>query len=170
MTPHEPFTIRDARDDERAAVRELTLASFEQYSTIMAPEAWIALRDTVLAGLEAPGASERIVAERGGALVGSVLVFPPRGDGAATGGRMPWPELRLLAVAPEARGAGAGEALVRECVRRTRAAGYPALGLYSSDSMRVARRLYQRLGFEREPEHDFRTPGAELVQAFKLDL
>ncbi|GAB4210390.1 MAG: GNAT family N-acetyltransferase [Roseiflexaceae bacterium] len=165
------FHLRDARDDEREAIHDLTLASYEQYATIMAPSAWAALRGALVAALASPGPVERIVAEGSdGVLLGSVLLFPPNQGTPDAAGRMAWPELRLLAVAPAGRGQGVGEALVRECARRTRAAGFPALGLHTSDSMREAIRLYERLGFQRAPKYDFRPPGAELVKGYSLRL
>jgi ribosomal protein S18 acetylase RimI-like enzyme len=84
--------------------------------------------------------------------------------------RAGWPELRLLAVAPMARGAGVGQALVDECVRRARASGHSELGLHTSESLRAAVRMYERMGFERAPEHDLRPEGAELVMAYRLPL
>src|SRR6476620_5759616 len=94
------FSIRDARADEAAAIQALTLAAYAEYASIMAPTAWIALRQALLAGLEAEGAVERIVAELDGALVGSVMLYSPTANAygnAITGDG--WPELRLLAVA-----------------------------------------------------------------------
>ena len=99
------------------------------------------------------------------------MLYPPRADaygGAA--GPASWPELRLLAVAPEARGQGIGEALVNECVRRARRMGATELGLHTSRSMEVAMRMYRRLGFVRAPEHDFQPEGAELVEGYRLPL
>jgi predicted N-acetyltransferase YhbS len=131
--------IRDARADERAAIRELTLAAYAEFAPIMTPTAWAALRQAVLAGLDAEGAVERIVAEQNGALLGSVMLYSPTanayGNAAAPAG---WPELRLLAVAPAARGQGVGRALVEECMRRARRAGASALGLHTSESLRAA--------------------------------
>ena len=67
-------------------------------------------------------------------------------------------------------GLGVGHALVDECVRRARRAGAAELGLHTSESMRVARRMYERMGFERAPERDFRPGGAELVEGYRLRL
>lgn len=163
--------MRDARDDEHAAVRALTLRAYAEYADVMAPAAWAGLERAVRAALADRGAAERIVAERAGELVGSVLLYPPSAD--AYGGlaaQASWPELRLLAVAPEARGLGVGAALVRECVRRARRMGARELGLHTSASMRVARAMYGRMGFVRAPEHDFRPDGAELVEGYRLPL
>lgn len=163
--------VRDARPDERDAVRALTLGAYAQYAAVMTPGTWAGLEGAVRAALDAEVPAERIVAECDGALVGSVMLFPPAVD--AYGGlaaRAPWPELRVLAVAPEARGLGVGQALVEECVRRARASGAAAIGLHSSRSMAAALRMYERLGFVRDPATDFQPDGDELVQGFRLAL
>jgi GNAT superfamily N-acetyltransferase len=165
------LTVRDARPGEHAAVREMTLTAYAEYAGVMAPAAWALLDRAVRAALDSAWAAECIVAERGGELAGSVFLFPPASDAYGGLAEPPrWPELRLLAVAPAARSEGVGAALVRECARRARAAGAPALGLHTSASMTVARRMYARLGFVRAPEHDFRPDGAELVEAYQLPL
>jgi predicted N-acetyltransferase YhbS len=162
--------IRDARPGDRESIRALTLQAYDQYAEIMDPDAWAGLSGAIRNALEVEGA-ERIVAERGGRLVGSVMLYPPDADaynGAA--GPASWPELRLLAVAPEARGAGVGQALVDECVRRARRMGATELGLHTSKSMEAAMRMYRRMGFVRAPEDDFQPEGAELVEGYRLPL
>jgi ribosomal protein S18 acetylase RimI-like enzyme len=76
----------------------------------------------------------------------------------------------MLAVAKSARGQGVGKALVNECIRRAKAHGAKALGLHTSDSLRVAIKMYESMGFVRDPKYDFQPDGAELVMAFRLDL
>jgi predicted N-acetyltransferase YhbS len=165
------FHIRDARPEERAAIRELTQAAYAEFAAIMAPSAWAGLWQAVDAGLDAEGDVERIVAERDGALIGSVMLYSPAasayGDAVAAAS---WPELRLLAVAQAARGQGVGTALVEECMRRARRAGAQALGLHTSESLRAGIRMYERLGFVRAPEGDFQPSGAELVMAYRVTL
>ncbi|HEX6748647.1 MAG TPA: GNAT family N-acetyltransferase [Longimicrobium sp.] len=163
--------IRDAREEDRDAVRELTLRAYAEYARVMAPSAWAGLEGAIHRALDEDAAAERIVAEHDGKLVGSVMLYPPETDaygGAANAA--PWPELRLLAVSPDARGMGVGQALVDECVRRARAGGATELGLHTSQSMRAALRMYERMGFVRAPEHDFHPDGAEHVWGFRLDL
>jgi RimJ/RimL family protein N-acetyltransferase len=36
--------------------------------------------------------------------------------------------------------------------------------------MHNARRLYERLGFVHDPDHDFHPPGGELVEGYRLRL
>ena len=164
--------IRDARAADRDTIRALTLAAYAEHARVMAPDAWAGLDGAVRAALETEGEGvERIVAERAGELVGSVMLYSPSVD--AYGGiakRVSWPELRLLAVAPTLRGAGIGQALVEECARRARRAGAAELGLHTSESLRAAVRMYERMGFVRAPEFDFRPGGAELVMAYRLPL
>ena len=165
------LTIRDARADERDAIRELTFASYGEYATRMTPTAWAALEQALVGALASEGPAERIVAEREGRLVGSVMLYPRSAD--AYDGALAeahWPEVRLLAVAPDARGAGVGAALLGECVRRAWLAGARELGLHTSQSMQAAVRMYQRFGFVRVPEHDFQPEGGELVTAYRLQL
>jgi predicted N-acetyltransferase YhbS len=164
------LVIRDARPDERDAIRALTMQAYGQYAAVMDPDAWAGLAEAIRIGLDAGGA-ERIVAERGERLLGSVMLFPPAADAyPGETGPANWPELRLLAVAAEARGMGVGQALVEECVRRARRMGAAELGLHTSISMAAAMRMYQRMGFVRAPDHDFHPEGAEFVEAYRLPL
>ncbi len=69
-------------------------------------------------------------------------------------------EVRLLAVAPAARGVGAGEALMRRCLQRAGLAGCEQMVLSTQPTMLAAHRLYERLGFMRAPERDWERPGS----------
>src|SRR5262249_56991066 len=80
------------------------------------------------------------------------------------------PVVRLLAVAPSARGGGIGALLMQECARRARAAGAEALTLHTTDMMQAAMRLYARLGFERAPALDFEPAPGVVAKGFRLDL
>ncbi|RKN40540.1 GNAT family N-acetyltransferase [Streptomyces hoynatensis] len=75
-------------------------------------------------------------------------------------------EFRMLAVRPEARGRGVGEALVRECLRRARALGRKRVLLSSQLQMHTAHRLYRRLGFVRAPERDWEPVPGLMLHAF----
>lgn len=94
------------------------------------------------------------VAEVEERVVGTVTLLP---DAAADG--HPWPEgaavVRFLAVDHAARGRRFGEMLTSLCIEEARQAGSSALGLHTAPVMVAARRMYERLGFNRAPEHDF---------------
>ncbi|MEO8334189.1 MAG: GNAT family N-acetyltransferase [bacterium] len=163
--------VRDAAPQELEAVRALTVRAFEQYGAIMSAGTWAGLRGAVDSALDSTEPAHRLVVERDGKLVGSVLLFAPSTD--AYGGiakRVAWPEVRMLAVDPSARGLGVGQLLMDECVRRARRDDASAIGLHTSDDMRAARMLYTRMGFVRVPEFDFLPPGGEMVEAYRLEL
>jgi GNAT superfamily N-acetyltransferase len=164
--------VRAARPAERAAILDLTLLAYQEYMPQI-PAHWDAYRENIRAALADPGPATQIVAERGGALVGAVLLYPSGTSISAPGfpqRRRQWPEVRLLAVAPQARGLGIGGALMRECRRRAEAAGDDALTLHTTEMMRAARRLYERMGFVRVPELDFHPAPDLTVHGFRLDL
>src|SRR5438270_3949 len=111
--------IRDARDDERAAIQAITLAAYAEYATIMPGPFWEEYRRQLLITLDEEGPVERIIAEHEGMLVGSVLLFPPLANAyTRTEVSSNWPEVRLLAVKPATRGQGIGTALMDECEQR----------------------------------------------------
>ncbi len=119
--------IRDARREDRDAARKVTLSAFQQYAASMPPPRWEGYRENILATLTDVAPAQQIVAEKEGIIVGSVLLYPP-GTAFSTPdeGPLTCPEIRLLAVAPEARGQGIGTALMQECIRRARSLGPPA--------------------------------------------
>jgi ubiquinone/menaquinone biosynthesis C-methylase UbiE len=80
------------------------------------------------------------------------------------------PEVRLLAVLPEARGLGVGLLLMQECIERARRSGSAALTLHTTDMMRAAMRLYARMGFVAAPELDFHPAPGMTVKGFRLSL
>ncbi|MFF7794112.1 GNAT family N-acetyltransferase [Streptomyces sp. NPDC007991] len=100
-------------------------------------------------------AADVLVATRGEQLLGGVT-FVPAGGPMADIARPGEAEIRMLAVAHEARGRGAGEALVRACVDRARATdGCVRVVLSTQRTMHSAHRIYERLGFVRVPERDW---------------
>ncbi|MCC9309632.1 GNAT family N-acetyltransferase [Kitasatospora sp. RB6PN24] len=65
-------------------------------------------------------------------------------------------EIRMLATAAAARGRGVGEALVRTTVARSRELGLTGMAFSTQPRMTAAHRVYERVGFRRTPERDWR--------------
>ena len=145
----------------------MTRAAYAEYAARMPPRLWQAYRGNIETTLAEPAPAAQIVADEAGAVVGAVLLYPPADDALPP---RPWPEVRLLAVAPAARGRGIGAALMQECIWRTREAGQPVLSLHTTDFMRVAKAMYERMGFVRAPEIDFTPAPGVVIQGFRLDL
>jgi GNAT superfamily N-acetyltransferase len=156
---------------DRDAVIALTLEAYGQYASALPDEAWEGYRKNIVERLSGDEPAQRIVAEREGVLVGSVLLIPPDdAAGAPNDQQDARPEVRLLAVAPESRGQGVATALMAECVRRAREAGARALGLHTTDVMAVAQGMYVRMGFERDPATDFHPAEGIHIKGYRLDL
>lgn len=159
--------VREAEAADRPAIHDVTLAAYEEYAARMPPALWRGYRQNIVATLADPAPALQLVAEDAGAVVGTVLLYPAASAGPTA---RPWPEVRLLAVAPSARARGVGAALMRECIARTRARGATVLSLHTTDLMRVAKSMYERMGFERAPELDFTPAPGVVIQGFRLDL
>ncbi len=164
--------ILDARDGDRDAIRDVTMSAYQEYAALMSAH-WEGYHQSILATLDEVRPAEQIVAEMDGAIAGTVLLYPGGTVFTAPDGRqvtLAWPELRLLAVAPPARGRGIGAALVRECMRRARQSGAAVLTLHTTDVMGVAMAMYERMGFVRAPQLDFHPAPNVTVKGYRFDL
>ncbi|WP_330264532.1 GNAT family N-acetyltransferase [Streptomyces griseorubiginosus] len=97
--------------------------------------------------------AEVLVAVSGSELLGGVT-YVPDGGPLSEIARPGEAEIRMLAVAHEARGRGVGRALVQACIDRASAAGTD-LVLCTQPTMHTAHRIYEGLGFTRAPERDW---------------
>ncbi|MDJ0379250.1 GNAT family N-acetyltransferase [Streptomyces sp. G-G2] len=137
------------------------LLSFEHNEFYLA-----VLRD--VAGRAADG--EVLVADHDGRVLGGVTFAAP-GSPLADIAAPHEAEFRMLAVSRDARGRGAGEALVRACMARARALeGVTHLVLSTQAAMLGAHRIYQRLGFIRTPERDWAPVPAVPLLTYRAEL
>lgn len=112
---------------------------------------------------------EVFVAEGERGLAGVVVLFGPEAPARVVAGAGE-AELSRLAVAAAERGRGIGRALVALCERRARAAGWPAIALWSRAGQVEAHRLYESMGYRRISERDsVDATGLERL-AFRLEL
>jgi GNAT superfamily N-acetyltransferase len=162
--------LRDAAIDELPFIREQRVQSYEEHSKKIPKAHWRALKQAISSDADTKPNVEVMVAEVEGVIAGSVALFPAKTD--AYEGyveEMEYPEIRMLAVSPEARGKGVATALINECIQRAKAQGYHSIGLHTADFMESAMRLYEGLGFERLPQYDFEPAGdGIIVKAFRL--
>ena len=148
------ITIRSADPTEYAALGEITAQAYLQDGLLDYGEgdAYLPVLKDVA---RRAAAAEVLVAVDGERLLGGVTFVSGPGP-IADIARPGEAEIRALAVAREARGRGAGEALARACVDRARATeGCTAVVLSSQRGMHTAHRIYERLGFVRTPERDW---------------
>ena len=161
--------IRDIRPGEEAEAGRVTRLAYLEFADPGDSE-W----DDYLAQIEdvgrRAGAVPVLVAVEDGRILGSATLETEEaglGDDPIEPGTA---NLRMLGVDPEARGLGAGRALVEECVRRARAAGRHAVTLHTIGGMKVAQHLYESMGFVRDPARDWQVTPDFMLYAFRLDL
>lgn len=96
-----------------------------------------------LSAAYAPADRAYFVAELGGAVVGGAGIAPlDNGDAALC-------ELRKMYFLPEARGIGAGAAMMQQCLNAARVAGFTRCYIETLTGMDAAQALYLRSGFAR---------------------
>ncbi|CAL9588714.1 GNAT family N-acetyltransferase [Streptomyces sp. enrichment culture] len=148
------FVIRRASAEEYPALGELTAQAYLRGGLLDFGESDAYLGELRDVGRRA-AAAEVLVAADDDRVLGGVT-FVPSGGAMADIARSGEAEIRMLAVDPEARGRGVGEALVRACTDRARAVpGCGSVVLSTQRTMRAAHRLYERLGFVRTPDRDW---------------
>jgi ribosomal protein S18 acetylase RimI-like enzyme len=79
-------------------------------------------------------------------------------------------ELARLAVSASARRRGVGRALADRCARIAREQGWPAIALWSREYQVAAHRLYESLGYRRQPDRDERDGSGHERLVFRLQL
>ena len=95
-----------------------------------------------------------VVADLDGRLVGCLTYVPHPRERYAEHGDPDAATFRYFGVDPSMQGSGVGEAMVRWVLDRARADGRRRVLIHTLTSMRSAQRLYERLGFVRDPSHD----------------
>ncbi len=164
---HEAVTVREIRPDEHDALGRLVVDSYRDddpsvlddgYAEELADVATRARQGTVL------------VALAGDELLGGVTYVSDRSSPLAEMDVPDAASFRMLGVSPAAQRRGAGRALVEACVARARAEGRHEIIIHSTRSMGRAHRLYERLGFRRDPSLDWWPVQTVELIAFRLDL
>ncbi len=161
------FEIRPPRPDEYAAAGAVTVEAYEVDGHLDGDVGYDKeLRDIAR---RAELAEVLIAVDGKGDVLGTVTIVAS-GSRYAEISRDGELEFRMLAVTPKARGRGVGEALTRAVLDRAKTLGLARVVLSSLADMRSAHRLYERLGFTRLPERDWRPfPDISLI-AYAIDV
>ncbi len=164
--------IRDARPSDRAAIRDLTLAAYQEYAEPLGTS-WEGYKDGMLRTLENIKPAQQIVVDDHGEIVATVLLYPadtiftaPSGSSVAA----PFPEIRLLAVSPSRRGRGLGTLLIREAIERAKAWQAKAVMLHTVSIMSHLTEMYERMGFVPFPKFDFELAPRVRLECYRLNL
>jgi putative acetyltransferase len=135
------FLIRPVAEDDNQLLARLLRDVMEEFG---ATGAGSSLQDPEMQDIASAYAGARsayFVVESTGGLVGG------GGLGPLAGGESDVCELRKMYLRPEARGRGLGRAMLTRCMEMARQLGYKRMYLETRQTMREARRLYERNGF-----------------------
>jgi ribosomal protein S18 acetylase RimI-like enzyme len=109
-----------------------------------------------------------LVAVEGDRVLGTITLAP-YGTELAEIAREGEMELRMLAVAPDARGRRIAERLMRAAIERGLGWGAHAVVLSTMPQMRAAQRVYDRMGLRRAPERDWEGESGQVFYAYVAD-
>jgi ribosomal protein S18 acetylase RimI-like enzyme len=147
------FGIRPVRPDDHDALADLTVTAY-----LTTPEGVgdgpyrDELRD--VAG-RAAAAEVLVAVDADDTVLGGIAYIP---DATSALAEFDDPEaagIRMLAVAPAAGRRGIGRALTTACIDRARAAGRRRIVLHTTAGNAVAQRMYEGMGFRRDPAADW---------------
>lgn len=167
--------IREARPDEFEPLGRLLVDVYARLEGFPRPDEqprYYALLANIGQFTGKPQAQLLVALDEEDRLLGGTVYFGDMaqyGSGGIAGTLTHASGIRLLGVAPAARGLGVGRALTEACIQRACAHGHARVVLHTTRAMQVAWGMYERLGFERAPELDF-MQGELPVFGFCLDL
>jgi ribosomal protein S18 acetylase RimI-like enzyme len=145
--------VRRVRPDEYAEAGRVTADAYREFADSDSWEEYL----RTLADVEARAKRATVlVAVEDGRILGTLtLELDQRIDA----GDPPLPpseaHIRMLGVAPDARGRGVARALIDASFELAREAGRTRISLHTTQRMRAAQAMYRSLGFERLPDRVF---------------
>jgi GNAT superfamily N-acetyltransferase len=149
----ETLLVRAALADELAEVGDVTVAAYRaagmavgEYADELVDTASRAAAAELLVAVESAGHDRRVL---------GTITYCPAGSRYREIARADEAEFRMLAVRPDAQGRGIGRALTEACVDRARAQGFRALVLSTPAGATAPHRLYESMGFVRQPARDW---------------
>lgn len=138
--------IRTYFADDKEALNDIAVQAFYQYKGKYLEWGKFQIGIGKMADLSDCG--RIIVAESEGAIIGGVAYIGPGINPAKAAFFDPdWAIMRMLVVAPRARGLGAGKLLANECIKYAMGDGARTFALHTSPIMKIALPMYIKMGF-----------------------
>ena len=162
-------TPRLARPDELERVGSLTVQAYLDGGVLGDGAADSYLATLADAADRSARAELYVLTDADGDVVATMTLAPAGGPYAEVAGAGEL-EMRMLAVAPSQQGRGLASAMVGFAVRQVSARGLAGLVITVIDHNTRALRLYERLGFARQPERDLEPVPGVLLLALTLTV
>ena len=169
------LTIRDLHPSEFDALGQLLVEAYSNLDGFPKPADqphYYEMLANIGAFTEKPSTRVLVAISPKGHLVGGVVYFGDMlhyGSGGIATSIRGASGIRLLGVDPEYRKSGAGKALASACIQLAQEKGHSQVILHTTQAMRIAWGLYERLGFARSEDLDFSQQGLP-VFGFRLKL
>ena len=169
------YSIRNAHPNEFKAIGQLMVEVYSQLEGFPKPEAHPVYYEMLakVGELTQKEGTELLVAVSSeGEIAGAVVYFNDiRHYGAddIAAHEKEAAGFRLLAVGPSTRGAGLGKRLTIECINKAKEANHKQVIIHSTNAMKLAWGMYERLGFRRSEDLDF-SKGTLQIFGFRLKL
>ncbi|WP_420575496.1 GNAT family N-acetyltransferase [Ekhidna sp.] len=168
-----PVTISQAQPEDHAAIGQLMVGVYSSLPGFATPEEQPAYYQMLanIGDFTVKESVELLVAKNEGDILGAVVYI---GDMQDYGAAINIEDtnavaFRLLAVSTSARGLGVGKLLTNACLDKARLQGKKQMIIHTTESMKVAWGMYEKIGFVRSTALDFVQSGLQ-VYGFKMGL
>lgn len=158
--------VREVRPDEYAAAGDVAVEGYRDFYREALGSYADRLRDVAT---RSEGAVV-LVAVEDDEVVGTVTYVPDATSDHAHHQLHHEASIRMLSIAPKHKRRGIGTMLSVACIDRARTEGKRAVSLHADEIMEGACRLYERLGFVRDPDRDYRPDDETFLVCYMLEL
>lgn len=169
------YTVRQARPEEFSAIGQLMVDVYSQlegFPRQTEQPGYYAMLQNIGEITKKPHTELLVAVTSEGKIAGAVVYFSDMssyGSGGTATSQKNASGFRLLAVNPEVRGMGIGKLLTQACIEKAREDGNQQLIIHSTEFMKVAWKMYEKMGFKRSEDLDF-MQGKLPVFGFRLNL
>ncbi|GAA4324895.1 hypothetical protein GCM10023115_41330 [Pontixanthobacter gangjinensis] len=173
--PNKEIKIRQAQTDEFREVGELLVKVYSNLEGFPSKEEqpdYYELLLNIGEVTKKPHTQLLVALNPENSIMGAVVYFSDMayyGSGGIATEQKNASGFRLLAVDPIYRGNGVGKALSLACIKKARTDGNKELIIHSTEFMKLAWKMYEKLGFKRSQPLDFMQQQLQ-VYGFRLKL
>ncbi|SER70124.1 GNAT family N-acetyltransferase [Psychrobacillus sp. OK032] len=146
--------IEELKLKDKEQAKQVLVNSYMQYEETFKPkEHWLRYLGDIKAAIDDPTVEKIFVAKHEGKIVGTASMYA-NSDVAYPGTDygVDYTLLRYLAVTPKSRGLGVARALLEVGIQYTFQKNEPYMYLFTGEMMTSAIHLYEKYGFDRDPQ------------------
>ena len=167
------YYVRNAKPEESKTIGKLMVDVYSKLEGFPSPEEqpkYYEMLADIGEQIKKPKTELLIAVTKEGVIGGGVLYFGDMqyyGSGGNATKEKNASGFRLLAVEPNTRGKGVGKLLSNACIKKAKSSSNDQIIIHSTKAMKIAWRMYEKLGFKRSKDLDF-MQGELSVFGFRL--